>query len=35
MCKIGDLIVVYNPEVRHKPIGKHTFNDHKYIQKPT
>lgn len=25
MCKIGDLIVVYNPKVRHKPIGKHTF----------
>lgn len=25
MCEIGDLIIVRNPHVNHKPIGQHTF----------
>ena len=25
MCQIGDIIVVYDPKVNHKPIGQHAF----------
>ena len=25
MCKIGDILVVYNPAVDNKPIGQHSF----------
>ena len=25
MCKIGDILVIYNPTVNNKPIGRHAF----------